>query len=144
MAGRYPVKKLYAFRQTVSGGANTMMQEQKGTDQRYLLYILPWPGKEVKPVQLWMQGTAYSFRTQIIATPVVQKEVVSLGRKRGSRTLVPGSGTEVIQIIAGDAASGAAYPSHLKTYPVLLQYEFEGKTYYLGGNWKQLPSIIRQ
>jgi hypothetical protein len=145
MAGRYPVKKLYAFRQSVSGGANMVVQRQQRPDQRYLLYLQPWPGKEINIINLWVEGTACSFNTQNVATPVVQRETVALGRKKGTRTLVPGNGAEVLEIVTGTAtANGAAYPAQLKTFPVLLQYEFEGKTYYLGGSWKQLPSIVRQ
>jgi hypothetical protein len=142
--GRYPVKKLYAFRQSVSGGTNALLKEQKGPAQRLLIYVKPWPGKEIRAVSLWIEGTARSFTTKVIPTPVVQKESVSLGRKKGNRTLVPGNGNEVLEIIEGAAVSGTPYPSHLKVYPVLLQYEYAGKSYYLGGNWKQLPSIVRQ
>ena len=143
-AGRYPVKKIYAYRQSVSGGANNVISEPKKENQRYFLYVHPWSGREINIVQVWLEGEAFAFTTQNITTPVRQKESVSLGRKRNTRTLVPGNGSNVVQIQLGEATNGAVYPAHLKRFPVLLQYEWEGKTYFLGGSWKQLPAVVRQ
>lgn len=145
--GKYPVAKLYAYQQKVSGGANFSSDEKGRAKQQHYIYLLVRKGRTISIDDVWISGRRMAFKTEEVNSPVTIDKSISLGNSPATETLVPATSHTVMQIVlASDAAAAmTSSPAKYRSYPLLLRYSENGTTYYLGSkNWVILDPKVNK
>jgi hypothetical protein len=145
--GKYPVVKLYAYQQKVSGGANFSSKEKGRAKLQQYVYLLVRTGRNITIDDVWIDGRKVTFTTEEVKTPVTMEKSIKLGNSSEVETLVPGTTHTVMQIIFTNEASTAMTksPSRYRNYPLLIKYSENGKTYFLGAKtWTVLSPKVNQ
>lgn len=133
--------KIYGFQQQVIAGAksagdideNGRLIKKKTKDaNRYLIYLTTSSKTKIYPVQLWINGEAFSVDMQeVINLPVVQPDTNTPADK--AKTLVPQTGAKVYQLtpvpLMVDKSNGKAKALALSNAVVVL-YKTAGKQQY--------------
>jgi len=146
-SGKYPVVKLFAYQQKVSGGANFSSEEKKRSTMQHYVYLLVRNGRTITIDNVWIGTQRVSFKQEEIKAPVRIENSLKLGNNNSEETLVPETTHTVIQIVftnePGFVATSA--PSRYRNYPLLLQYRENGRTYFLGTKkWTVLNPQVNQ
>lgn len=145
--GKYPVAKLYAYQQKVSGGANFSSDEKGRAKQQHYIYLLVRKDRTISIDDVWISGRRVAFKTEEISSPVTIDKSISLGNSPATETLVPATSHTVIQIVLTSDAVAAmtSSPAKYRSYPLLLQYSENGTTFYLGSkSWVILDPKVNQ
>lgn len=143
----YPVAKLYAYRQKVSGGANTTYDKKTKQSNRDYVYLLIKQNRTIQVEQVWIDGAAVHFTTQEVNSPVTIDAGVSLSGKAATQQLVPEITHTVLQIITDKSSNekAKAKPAKYKRYNVLIQYKEGSSVFFLGThNPKTIAAIANQ
>ena len=130
----YPVAKLYAYRQKVSGGANTTYDKKtKQTDRNYV-YLLIKQNRTIQVEHVWIDGISVHFTTQEVNSPVTIDAGVSLSGKTATQQLVPATTHTVLQILTDNSniEDSKVIPAKYKRYNVLIQYREGSSVFFLG------------
>ncbi|QNA45226.1 hypothetical protein [Lacibacter sediminis] len=144
--GKYPVVKLYAYQQKVSGGANFSSKEKGRSTLQQYVYLLVRNGRSITVDEVWIAGQSVSFKTEETKAPVTIENSIKLGNTPATETLVPETTHTVMQIVfTNEAAAASNSPSRYRNYPLLIKYIENGRTYYLGTkNWTVLNPKVNQ
>lgn len=145
--GKYPVVKLYAYQQKVSGGANFSSKEKGPSKLQQYVYLLVRTGRNISIDDVWIDGRSVTFTTAEAKTPVTIEKSIRLGNTSEAETLVPETTHTVMQIVFTSDASTAmtSSPSRYRNYPLLIKYGENGKIYFLGTkNWTLLSPKVNQ
>ena len=145
--GKYPVVKLYAYQQKVSGGANFSSKEKGRSTLQHYVYLLVRNGRTITFDKVWIGGHSVSFKTEETKAPVIIENSIKLGNTPATETLVPETAHRVLQIIltSEDEESITNSPSRYRNYPLLIQYSENSKTYFLGAkSWTILSPKVNQ
>lgn len=145
--GKYPVVKLYAYQQKVSGGANFSSKEKGRSTLQQYIYLLVRNGRTITIDDIWIEGHSVTFKTEEIKSPVTIEKSLKLGNNSDTETLVPATIHNVMQIIftSDDATANIPAPSRYRNYPLLIKYNENGRTYYLGTkSWTMLSPKVNQ
>jgi hypothetical protein len=145
--GKYPVVKLYAYQQKVSGGANFSSKEKGRAKLQQYVYLLVRTGRTITIDDVWIDGRKVTFTTEEVKTPVTMEKSIKLGNSPKADTLVPETTHTVMQIVFTNEASTAMTksPSRYRNYPLLIKYSENGKTYFLGAKtWTVLSPKVNQ
>jgi hypothetical protein len=145
--GKYPVVKLYAYQQKVSGGANFSSKEKGRAKLQQYVYLLVRTGRTITVVDVWIDGRSVAFTTEEVKAPVTMEKSLKLGNNAETETLVPETTHSVMQIIFTneDAPAMTSSPSRYRNYPLLIKYSENGKNYFLGAkSWTVLSPKVNQ
>lgn len=145
--GKYPVVKLYAYQQKVSGGANFSSKEKGSAKLQQYVYLLVRTGRNITIDNVWIDGRKVTFTTEEVKTPVTIEKSIKLGNSSEADTLVPETTHTAMQIVFTNEASTAMTksPSRYRNYPLLIQYGENGKNYFLGAkSWAILSPKVNQ
>jgi hypothetical protein len=145
--GRYPVVKLYAYQQKVSGGANFSSKEKGRAKLQQYAYLLIRSGRSITINEVWIDGYKTTFTTEEVSAPITMEKSIKLGNNSEAETLVPPTTHQVLQVVfmSDDVSEIASSPVRYKNYPLLLQYSENGKTYFLGAkDWTMLSPKVNQ
>jgi hypothetical protein len=145
--GKYPVAKLYAYQQKVSGGANFSSEEKRKAKLQQYVYMLVRNGRSVTIDEVWIDGRKTTFRTEEVKSPVTMEKSLKLGNNDESETLVPETTHTVVQIIftADAGTEKISSPSRYRNYPLLIKYSENGKNYFLGTkSWTVLDPQVNK
>lgn len=145
--GKYPVVKLYAYQQKVSGGANFSSKEKGRSTLQQYIYLLVRNGRTITIDDIWIEGQSVTFKTEKIKAPVTIENSIKLGNTPATETLVPETTHTVMQIIFTNEAASVmtSSPSRYRNYPLLIKYSENGRTYYLGTkSWTMLSPKVNQ
>ena len=145
--GKYPVVKLYAYQQKVSGGANFSSKEKGRAKLQQYVYLLIRNGRSITIDDVWIDGRRVTFTTEEVKSPVMMERSLKLGNNAEADTLVPETTNTVTQIVFTSEATPAmtSSPSRYKNYPLLIKYGENGKTYFLGAkSWTVLDPKVNQ
>lgn len=146
-SGKYPVVKLYAYQQKVSGGANFSSKEKGRAKLQQYVYLLVRNGRSITIDDVWINGRSVTFTTEEVKAPVTMEKSIKLGNTSEMETLVPETTHTVLQIVFTSEADPAITrsPSRYKNYPLLMQYSENSKTYFLGAkSWTVLSPKVNQ
>ena len=69
--GKYPVVKLYAYQQKVSGGANFSSKEKGRAKLQQYVYLLVRNGRSITIDDAWINGRSVTFTTEEVSAPVI-------------------------------------------------------------------------
>jgi hypothetical protein len=145
--GKYPVVKLYAYQQKVTGGANFSSDEKGRAKLQYYVYLLVRNGRSIAVDDVWINGKRATFKTEEVKTPVAIERSIGFGNKQEEELLVPQTTHTVLQVVFTNEAAPASTssPSRYRNYPLLLQYSENGKTYFLGTkSWTVLSAKVNK
>jgi hypothetical protein len=145
--GKYPVVKLYAYQQKVTGGANFSSDTKGRAKQQYYVYLLVRNGRSIAVDDVWIDGKRATFKTEEVKTPITIEKSIGFGNKQEDELLVPQTTHTVIQVVFTTEAepSTTSSPSRYRNYRLLLQYSENDKTYFLGTkNWTVLSSKVNK
>lgn len=145
--GKYPVVKLYAYQQKVSGGANFSSKEKGRAKLQQYVYLLIRNGRSITIDDVWIDGRSVSFTTEEVKSPVSMEKSLKLGNNAEADTLVPETTHTVMQIIFTNEAAPAmtSSPYRYRKYPLLMRYSENGKTYFLGAkSWTVMDPKVNQ
>lgn len=145
--GKYPVVKLYAYQQKVSGGANFSSKEKRRTKLQQYVYLLVRNGRNITVDDVWINGHSVTFSTEEVKAPVTMEKSIKLGNTSEADILVPETTHAVMQIVFTSEAPPAmtSPPSRYRNYPLLIKYRENGKTYFLGAkSWTMLSPKVNQ
>ncbi|MEJ8842467.1 hypothetical protein WG954_08730 [Lacibacter sp. H375] len=145
--GKYPVVKLYAYQQKVSGGANFSSKEKRSAKLQQYVYLLIRNARSITIDEVWIDGRSVAFTTEEVKSPVTMEKSIKLGSDSDVETLVPETTHTVRQIVFTSEASSekTGSPSRYKNYPLLIKYSENGKTYFLGAKiWTMLSPKVNQ
>ncbi len=145
--GKYPVVKLYAYQQKVSGGANFSSKEKGRAKLQQYVYLLVRNGRSITIDDVWINGRSVTFTTEEVKAPVTMEKSIKLGNTSEEEILVPETTHTVLQIVFTSEADPAITrsPARYKKYPLLLQYSESGKIYFLGAKgWTMLDPKVNQ
>jgi hypothetical protein len=145
--GKYPVVKLYAYQQKVSGGANFSSKEKGRSTLQQYVYLLLRNGRNIVIDDVWINGRSVTFKTEETKTPVTIENSLKLGNTAATEILVPETTHNVVQIVFTNEAGADATnsPSRYRNYPLLIKYNENGSTYYLGAkSWIVLNPKVNQ
>ncbi|MBP6686833.1 MAG: hypothetical protein KA160_03155 [Lacibacter sp.] len=147
--GKYPVAKLYAYQQKVSGGANFSSKEKRRSTLQQYVYLLVRNGKSITIEDVWINGSRATFKTEEVKTPVtIEKSLkLKLGNSAEEEILVPETTHAVLQIVFISEATPAitSSPSRYRNYPLLIKYSENGKTFFLGAkSWTVLNPKVNK
>lgn len=145
--GKYPVVKLYAYKQKISGGANFSSKEKSRSTLQHYVYLLVRNGRSITVEDVWIGGQSVSFKTEETKAPVTIENSIKLGNTPATETLVPETTHTVMQIVFTNEAGAAVTnsPSRYRNYPLLIKYIENGRTYYLGAkSWTVLNPKVNQ
>lgn len=145
--GKYPVAKLYAYQQKVSGGANFSSEEKRKPKLQQFVYLLVKNGRSITVDEVWMDGRRTTFKTEEVKSPVTIEKSLKLGNNADLETLVPETTHTVMQIVftADAATEKISSPSRYRNYPLLIKYSENGKPYFLGTkSWTMLSPQVNQ
>ncbi|MBI2730724.1 MAG: hypothetical protein HYX40_08235 [Sphingobacteriales bacterium] len=137
--GKYPVAKMYAFKQKKISGINKKAVDPDGkkvavkaNSLQYLFYLECWPGKEIKVTAIWIKGIAYNTEAEKITAPVIaQKQIKTTSQPD---TLVPETSNNVISVEATTKKANTISVSGKQlsaSNEILIVYEWGNKAYYL-------------
>ena len=146
-SGKYPVAKLYAYQQKVSGGANFSSKEKGRSTLQQYVYLLVRNGRTITIDDVWIDGRKATFKTEEVKAPVSMEKSIKLGNSSDAEVLVPESTHAVMQIIFTEMNSSGAVnsPSRYRNYPLLIKYREDGKSYFLGAkSWTALTPKVNQ
>ena len=146
-SGKYPVFKLYAYQQKVSGGANFSSKEKGRAKLQQYVYLLVRNGRSITIDDVWINGRSVTFTTEEVKAPVTMEKSIKLGNTSEEEILVPETTHTVLQIVFTNEATPAitTSPARYKKYPLLLQYSESGKIYFLGAkSWTMLSPKVNQ
>jgi hypothetical protein len=145
--GKYPVVKLYAYEQKVSGGANFSSDTKGRAAQRHFVYLLVRNDRAIDIETVWINGREVKQTTEPVQSPVNLEKSIKLGNQSSFETLVPTTTHKVMQIVIGSEPEDdtRTAPSRYSQYPLLIAYKEEGKLYYLGAkSWQKLSPQVNQ
>ena len=145
--GKYPVAKLYAYQQKVSGGANFSSDEKGRAKLQHYIYLLVRKDRSISIDDVWISGRRVAFKTEEVNSPVTIDKSISLGNTPSTETLVPATQHTVMQIVltSNAAAAMTSSPARYRAYPLLIRYSENGSTYYLGSkSWDLLDPKVNQ
>jgi hypothetical protein len=145
--GKYPVVKLYAYQQKVTGGANFSSDEKGRAKLQYYVYLIVRNGRSIAVGDVWINGRQATFKTEEVKTPVSIEKSIGFGNKKEEELLVPQTTHTVLQVVFTAEAEIAATnsPSRYRNYPLLIKYIENGKAYYLGAkSWTVLNPKVNQ
>lgn len=145
--GKYPVAKLYAYQQKVSGGANFSSKEKGRAKQQQYVYLLVRGGRSIDVDDVWIDGRKTTFKIEEVKSPVTIEKSLKLGNNADVETLVPETTHTVMQIMftADAATEKISSPSRYRNYPLLIKYSENGKPYFLGSrSWTMLSPQVNQ
>ncbi len=144
--GKYPVVKLYAYQQKVSGGANFSSDTKGRAVMKQYVYLLVRNERSIEIEKVWINGSEVAVTTEIVTAPITMEKSVKFGNEAAYETLVPATSHRVVQIVlAAEAGMEKTIPSRYRQYPLLIAYKEAGKLYYLGAkNWQQLSPQVNQ
>ncbi|NCU04286.1 MAG: hypothetical protein GXC73_09900 [Chitinophagaceae bacterium] len=145
--GKYPVAKLYAYQQKVSGGANFSSDEKGRAKQQHYVYLLVRKDRTISIDDVWISGRKVAFKTEEVSSPVTIDKSISLGNTPATETLVPATQHTVMQIVLTSSAAAAmtSSPARYRSYPLLIRYSENGTSYYLGSkSWNILDPKVNQ
>ena len=144
--GKYPVVKLYAYEQKVSGGANFSSDTKGRAVMRQYVYLLVRNERTIEIEKVWINGSKTAVTTDIVQSPVTIEKSIKFGAEAAFETLVPATGHRIMQLsIADQPGSEKTIPSRYRQYPLLIAYKEGGKSYYLGSkSWKTLSPQVNQ
>lgn len=144
---KYPVVKLYAYQQKVSGGANFSSKEKGRAKLQQYVYLLIRNGRNITVDDVWINGHWVAVKTEEVKAPVTIEKSLRLGNNADVETLVPETTHTVMQIVFTSDASTEkiSSPSRYRNYPLLIKYTEDGKAYFLGSKmWNELsPKVNR-
>lgn len=143
----YPVAKLYAYRQKISGGANFSANEKNSEKSAKHIYLLVKQNRTIEIEQVWIDNKPVTFKAEIVNSPITQKTGLSFSGKGPATTLVPATTHTVLQLFVDDMAvtNNEVAPQRYKKYPLLIQYSEAGELYFLGAkNWQLLAPAVKQ
>jgi hypothetical protein len=139
---KYPVAKVYAYKQESHSGMNRKVMDKDGkiiqgnnTTMHYFLYLETYPGKKMRLDQVWVNGQAYSFDTMLVSTPVtIDRSIKSVG-PREADTLVPSTNRVVWSINIYTVQITTPTSRYIKQLvsanEVVFAYTYNRKKYYL-------------
>ena len=144
--GKYPVVKLYAYEQKVSGGANFSSDTKGRAVMRQYVYLLVRNDRTIEIEKVWINGSETAVTTDIVQSPVTIEKSIKFGNEAAFETLVPATEHRVMQLLIADQpGSEKTIPSRYRQYPLLIAYKEGGKSYYLGSkSWKTLSPKVNQ
>jgi hypothetical protein len=145
--GKYPVVKLYAYQQKVTGGANFSSDEKGRAKLQYYVYLLVRNSRNIDVADMWINGRRVTFKTEEVKTPVAIEKSIGFGNKREEDLLVPLTTHTVLQIVLTSEVTPAmtSSPARYRNYPLLIQYSENGKNYFLGTKkWTALDPKVNQ
>lgn len=144
--GKYPVVKLYAYQQKVSGGANFSSKEKGRAKLQQYVYLLVRNGRSITVEHVWIDGRSVAFKTEETKAPVVIENSIKLGNTSAAETLVPETTHIVMQVLfTSETNTATGSPSRYRNYPLLIKYNENGRTYYLGTkSWIMLTPKVDQ
>lgn len=145
--GKYPVVKLYAYQQKVSGGANFSSKEKGRAKLQHYVYLLVRNGRSISIDDVWIDGLKITYRIEDVKSPVTIEKSLKLGNNADMETLVPETTHTVMQILltADASTEKISSPSRYRNYPLLIKYSEDGKTYFLGSKaWTELSPKVNQ
>ena len=143
--GKYPVAKLYAYQQKVSGGANFSSKEKGRAKLQHYAYLLVRNGRNITIDDVWIDGRSTSFKTKEVKSPVTIEKSLKLGNNAEVETLVPETTHTVTQILftSDESTQKISSPSRYRNFPLLIKYTEDGKTYFLGSKtWTELSPQV--
>ncbi len=97
--GKYPVVKLYAYQQKVSGGANFSSDTKGRAVMKQYVYLLLRNDRTIEIEKLWINGSEAAVTTEIVQSPVTVEKSIKFGNEAAFETLVPASGHRVMQLL---------------------------------------------
>lgn len=143
--GKYPVAKLYAYQQKVSGGANFSTAGKGKSKTEYYIYLLVRTNRKLTVDDVWIDGRKATFKTEELTAPVTMEKSIKLGNTPEADTLVPATTHTVLQVVLTSETEEKNAPARYKNYPMLLQYSEKGKTYFLAAkSWAKLSPKVDQ
>lgn len=144
--GKYPVVKLYAYQQKVSGGANFSSDTKGRSVMRQYVYLLVRNERTIEIEKVWINGSETAVTTDIVQSPVTIEKSIKFGSEAAFETLVPATGHRVMQLLfTTEPGVEKTIPSRYRQYPLLIAYKEAGKLYYLGSkSWQQLSPQANQ
>lgn len=145
--GKYPVAKLYAYQQKVSGGANFSSKEKGRVKLQQYVYLLIRSGRSITIDDVWIDGRKATFTTEEVSSPVAIEKSIKLSNNPESEILVPSTTHTVLQVLLTSVAETkeGSSPARYRAYPLLLQYTENGKTFFLGAkSWTMLSPKVNQ
>ena len=145
--GKYPVAKLYAYQQKVSGGANFSSKEKGRAKLQQYVYMLVRTGRNITIDDAWINGRRATFKVEEVKAPVLMEKSLKLGNSSEADILVPETTHTVMQIVFTNEAAPAmiSSPSRYRHYPLLIKYSENGKTCFLGTkSWTILDPKVNQ
>lgn len=144
--GKYPVVKLYAYEQKVSGGANFSSDTKGRAVTQQYVYLLLRNNRTIDIETVWINCREVKVTTEIVQSPVNIENSIKLGNQPSVETLVPATPHQVLQIFIASAPEGTSNaPSRYSQYPLLIAYKEAGKLYYLGAkSWQKLNPKANQ
>ena len=144
-SSNYPVAKLYAFQQKVSGGANFSSAEKNKAKMKYHLYLELKKGREISVETVWINGMQMNFDLEETGSPVTYEKTVTLGKGNQTEILIPATSNKLLRIVVRDEAGDKKAPPKYKTYSLLILYREANKSFYLGTkNFSKLLPEIKQ
>lgn len=144
--GKYPVVKLYAYEQKVSGGANFSSDTKGRAVTKHYVYLLLRNDRTIEIEKVWINGSEATITTNIVQAPVTIEKSIKFGNEAAFETLVPATSHRVMQLLfTAEAGTEKTIPSRYRQYPLLIAYKEAGKLYYLGSkSWQQLSPHVNQ
>ncbi len=143
----YPVAKLYAYKQLISGGSNSTFDKSKKQGNRYYIYLLVKQKRNIQIKDVWIAGLSVPFTTQEVNSPVSIDAGVSLSGKSSTQQLVPETKHVVLQIAVENLEKEEAIsiPKAFKQYHILVQYTEADAVFYVGAkNFKPVAANANQ
>jgi hypothetical protein len=132
-AQRYPLKKLYAYKQKVVGGKNDVIEKQRQSKTLYHIYLELQPGSSITISGLWINKQQYQFDTAVAVTPVAISSSLKMPGKNATIQLVSATASRVIKVQQlQPSLQNIKQPVSLKDFEVLIKYSSKGKIYYAG------------
>jgi hypothetical protein len=145
-AQTYPVKKLYAYSQRITGGKSQMIGEPRRSSTIHHLYLEVYTGKQVTVTGLWITGKEFLFETTEAVSPVMMERSLQFRSKKDSVQLVPFTTNHLWQIKKLQPSTQLQkLPRHLNNYEVVIAYRYNNKTFYVGSKQSTvLQPVLRQ
>lgn len=144
--GKYPVVKLYAYEQKVSGGANFSSDTKGRAVMKRYVYLLLRNDRTIEIEKVWINGCEVTITTDIVQSPVTIEKSIKFGNEAAFETLVPATSHRVMQLVfTAEPDAEKTIPSRYRQYPLLIAYKEDGKLFYLGSkSWKTLSPQVNQ
>ena len=153
---KYPVAKVYAYKQEEYSGVNRRLSDQNGkiiqgknSSTNYFLYLEYYHNKNITIDNIWINGQAYEAASEKMNTPITITQSKKTAKKQTVDTLVPSTTREVINIRPGLTKSSVVMSKYTKrlvrTNELVFAYTYGNKKYYLAvKSIKQLAPDLNQ